>query len=511
MTRLIASICASDQAGMVAAARDALANGADWVELRLDGLPAGDDVDWPGLSAGLSGMPWLATVRSLDQGGACRASLSDRRQLLSRALAAGASGLDIELGDLAETGPEDWPGAGEKVMWVVSHHDLAGMPADARSYPERVRSVAGRHDAVAKLAWTGRDISENFAAFEMMRSQPNGCIAIVMGEKGLPARVLAKKFGAFGTFCASGEGHATAPGQVPLARMRDTYEWSRQTKRTRVFGVLGAPVAHSLSPLVFNDAFAESGEDGVYLPWRVDTADELTGFLNGCRARPWLDVGGFSVTVPHKETALRWVKDAVEPLARRIGAINTLHFGAEGVRGFNTDYAGALDALAAGLGWDDTALGGLPVAVLGAGGVARAIVAGLTDRGADVWIYNRSGDRADALAREFGCRSQSWERRADHVCRLVVNCTSLGMTPHIETTPMPRDGLRSQPAVFDTVYNPRATLLLKQAQAAGCRVVDGVSMFVRQAAAQYRIWTGRAMDVARATQIVSERLDRAAG
>jgi shikimate 5-dehydrogenase len=141
----------------------------------------------------------------------------------------------------------------------------------------------------------------------------------------------------------------------------------------------------------------------------------------------------------------------------------------------------------------------------------RAIVAGLTDRGADVWIYNRSGDRADALAREFGCRSQSWERRSDHDCRVLINCTSLGMTPHIETTPMPRDGLRSQPAVFDTVYNPRATLLLKQAQAAGCRVVDGVSMFVRQAAAQYRIWTGRAMDVARATQIVSAHLDRAAG
>jgi 3-dehydroquinate dehydratase type I len=249
MTRLIASICASDQAGMVAAARDALADGADWVELRLDGLPAGDDVDWPILSAGMSGMPWLATVRSLDQGGSRRGRLNDRRQVLSRALAAGASALDIELGDLADTGPEDWPGAGEKVTWLVSHHDLRGMPADARSYPERVRSVAGRHDVVAKLAWTGRNISENFAAFEMMRSQPNGCIAIVMGEKGLPARVLAKKFGAFGTFCASGEGHATAPGQVPLARMRGIYGWSRQTKGyagVRCAGRAGCPFAEPI-------------------------------------------------------------------------------------------------------------------------------------------------------------------------------------------------------------------------------------------------------------------------
>jgi 3-dehydroquinate dehydratase/shikimate dehydrogenase len=251
-----------------------------------------------------------------------------------------------------------------------------------------------------------------------------------------------------------------------------------------------------------------------------------------------LDFRGFSVTIPHKHSALKYVHAKggfVEPLADKIGAANTLlieaswrgrpalasrgHLGLarsdhdisiwSGVQGqdalatvagpprlaaYNTDYAGALDAITAGMGIERKDLRSVPVAVVGAGGVSRAIVAGLTDAGAHVTIYNRTVARAEKLAAEFRCAAAGLEKLSELTARLLINCTSIGMHPNVEATPVAAEYFMSDMTVFDTVYNPAETLLLKQAKQKGAKTIDGVAMFVNQAAAQFRLFTGQQAD-----------------
>jgi shikimate dehydrogenase len=204
----------------------------------------------------------------------------------------------------------------------------------------------------------------------------------------------------------------------------------------------------------------------------------------------------------------------IEPLVARIGAANTLVIGwqrqaklADGLdasvtspvktgcqrrlAGYNTDYAGALDAVTAGMGIERQDLRDMPVAVVGAGGVSRAIVAGLTDAGAKVTIYNRTQARAQELAVEFGCESAGLDGLSHLGAKLLINCTSIGMHPHVDATPVPAEYIRPDMTVFDTVYNPAETLLLKQARAQGATTIDGITMFVNQAAAQFKLFTGQ--------------------
>ncbi|MCP4248533.1 MAG: shikimate dehydrogenase [bacterium] len=318
-------------------------------------------------------------------------------------------------------------------------------------------------------------------------------IALGMGDVGLPSRVLAKKFGALATYCAPSAGDETAPGQVTLEQMLDDYRWAAIDERTRFFGVIGDPVAHSMSPRLFNACFERENVNGVYLPLHVQAdGDVLARFLQGCQDRPWLDVGGFSVTVPHKQAAAAWVGDRIEPLARRIGAVNTLVPREDGLAGFNADYAGALEAITGALKCDRAALADLRADVLGAGGVARAMVAGLRDCGARVTLFNRSADRAKVLADEFDCVCRPWsDRNRPSEADLLINCTSLGMWPEVDETPVSAERLAEPLVVFDTVYNPVQTRLLREAAAAGCRIIDGLTMFVNQAALQWAIWMGR--------------------
>jgi 3-dehydroquinate dehydratase/shikimate dehydrogenase len=318
-----------------------------------------------------------------------------------------------------------------------------------------------------------------------------------MGEKGLPARLLAGKAQAFGTFCALDQSSATAPGQPLVAEAVGRYRILRQTPATQVLGVIGYPVGHSRGPALFNDQFAANGRDAVYVPFLVETAEELSDFLRACASSSWLGVRGFSVTLPHKEAALAWAGAKAEPLAARIGAVNTIRFNHGEMDAFNTDYVGILNTLR-----DRCELNGRSVAVLGAGGVARAAVAGLSDGGAVITIYNRASDRAHALAEEFGCNFAPWESRADLVADVVVNCTSLGMAPAVDETPLPASAFRTGMVVLDTVYTPAETRFVREAKAAGCIEVRGVEVFIQQAARQHELWFEEPLNVTRARQVL---------
>jgi 3-dehydroquinate dehydratase/shikimate dehydrogenase len=211
--------------------------------------------------------------------------------------------------------------------------------------------------------------------------------------------------------------------------------------------------------------------------------------------RKWLNFGGFSVTIPHKENALNFVQTRgwrVEALAQKIGAANTLVVSKDDVlKAYNTDYSAALDSITSGLGITRAGLKELPVAIIGAGGVARAIVAGLSDTDAKIKIYNRTVERAQRLAAEFNCEFAPLDDLPNLDAKLVINCTSIGMHPNTDQTPLPEEYLKKDMVVFDTVYNPAQTLLLKQAKQAGAKTIDGLSMFINQALAQFKLFTSQ--------------------
>lgn len=489
--------------------------GADMVEWRLDHMSTLQTSEWKALGeAAGAGLAILVTPRSPEEGGVWQADDAERlRRLAEAARFAERCCCDLELRTWERWRPacvDALPrgAASTDRRLVLSAHDFRQRPHDLCRTVERMNEIA--ECSIAKVVFHARHIAECFELFDLMRMNPKPVIAIAMGEAGVTTRILAKKFGAFGTFASIERGKESAPGQVTIEEMKRLYRWDAIGPDTAVYGVIGHPVGHSMSPAIHNAAFGHCGLDAVYVPLLVEPAyDYFEDFLREALARPWFGLRGCSVTIPHKENALRFVRrdgGFVEPLAERIGAVNTLTFDGGRVSGHNTDYAGALDALTQALGCSRADLRGLEAAVLGAGGVARSIVAGLRDCGCRVTIYNRTAERAQGLADEFGCATAPHEERVRPESRVVVNCTSIGMHPDLDATPLPAERLRPDMAIFDTVYNPIETRLLREARQIGCRTIDGVSMFVNQAAAQFERWTGRPAPLDVMREMVVRRL-----
>jgi 3-dehydroquinate dehydratase/shikimate dehydrogenase len=469
----------------------ARAEGADLVECRLDYL---DRPDPPAVQTLLAGrpLPVIVTCRPARQGGRFAGEESRRLALLSEAARLGAEYVDLEL-DALPAGADLVGlvrGGDSRTQVILSHHDLAGRPADLDEIVSRLEASGAD---VVKVAFAASGPEDALAALAVLRRCTKPAIALAMGECGAASRILAGKFGAFGTFAALEEGAESAPGQLTLQEMKRLYRWQAIGPGTRVYGVIGCPVAHSVSPAVHNAAFAAAGVDAVYVPLRIEPgAENFNRFLDALVNAPWADFGGLSVTIPHKENALARVgAGAVDELSRRIGAINTIRLEASGgLRGWNTDYAAAINALCSAMNIAREDLAARKVAVVGAGGAARAVVAALAHYRAEVAIHNRTASRAQRLAEEFGCSAAGLEELGRTSAQVLVNCTSVGMHPEVEQSPLER----IPPAVkvvFDTVYNPAQTRLLRLAAAAGCRCVSGVEMFVNQAVAQFEIWTGR--------------------
>jgi 3-dehydroquinate dehydratase/shikimate dehydrogenase len=456
--------------------------GADMLELRLDYLAQPPSREAVGRLVSAAPLPVIATCRAVRQGGMFRGGEDERLALLAAAATAGAAYVDVE----DDVPPDRWPDA--KV--ILSHHDFAGRPADLARIAKRLDASPA---AVNKIAFAAAGPEDALAALDVIGSCDKPTISLAMGEHGLASRVLARKLGAFATFASLAEGAGSAAGQLTLAEMRALYRWESVGPGSAVFGVIGCPIAHSMSPAVHNAAFAATGVDAVYLPLRVEPGSErFDAVIDAIVARPWLGVGGLSVTIPHKENALARVGLAnCDELAASIGAANTVTFRGDGtLRGDNTDYSAATDALCDAMGISRQGLAGRRVAVIGAGGTSRAIVAALCLYGARVTVYNRTVSRGDELAREFGCTSAGLDALAATDAEIVVNSTSIGMHPRVDASPL--DAIPpSVKVVFDAVYNPVRTRLLAMADAAGCVCVSGLEMFVNQAVAQFELWLGR--------------------
>ena len=463
---------------VIAEHRHLAENGVELVELRLDFIEG--PVQVPRLLRDRP-CPVIVTCRRAADGGRWSGAEDARRLVLRTAIVEGADYVDLE-DDVAATVPRYG-----RTKRIISHHDFRRTPPDLEELHARLTAL----DAdIVKIATMANHPDDNLRMLELVRRARVPTVGLCMGDIGIPTRVLNGRCGSPFTFATFQDDRVMAPGQIGWKVMRDLYRYDVVTDATRVYGVVADPVGHSLSPVVHNAALAAAGIDAVYLPFRVP-AEQIDDFL---RSAPQWPLSGLSVTIPHKESVLAHAKTQDE-LVTRIGAANTLSFNADGIAAFNTDATAAVESLLAGIDdhEDDGPGKGLAVRtalVLGAGGAARAVAFGLRQRGVEVSVASRTFDRAKRIAVEVGCKAVDWSvrHRTPHDC--IVNATPVGMHPNVNESPFDKEHLRSYMIVFDTVYNPENTLLVKEARAIGCRIVTGVDMFVRQAAIQFRIWHG---------------------
>ena len=514
MTPLVVSVFGSTVDEVRGRIDEALGGGAEMIELRLDMMPEVSDDDVRSLRKSTPPtIPFILTIRSNTEGGDYDGT-DDQR--ISRLIEVGpwAEYLDIELatwqrsanlrqkiglalnraGHISQHGGVESIDVSTPRKLILSRHDVKTRPPGLQK--DLVEMLSAPACDVPKLAWRARSIRDCFEAFEIMRDSPRPVMAICMGEEGLISRVLAKKFGAAAAFASIGAGLESADGQLPLKTMREKYRWDRIGPATRVYGVVGDPVRYSLSPQIHNGALAAAGIDAVYLPMLVRGGYEsFKAFMVEVLARPWLGFGGLSVTMPHKVSAFNFLDERgamIDPQTRRIGAVNTIKIENDStLSACNTDAPAAIDALCSGMKCGPGDLKGVRCLVLGAGGMARAIVAELVGCGAQVSITNRTQTRSESLAGELGAEWVTWEDRVQQDPKVLVNCTSVGQAPDIDESPMPRDSLQPGMVVFDTVYRPRRTALMKAGAERGCTVVGGCVLFEMQAARQFEFWTGR--------------------
>jgi len=497
----------------------ALTAGAQMLELRVDYLKelSADMVKnlMAEVRTSRKKVPVIVTCRDKNQGGVRVYHDRLRTDVLAEALKAGAEFIDIEFENFQAIECQ------ERLRTALSQSSKGRLILSAHNFETKFSSISKLYRnivtvspaAIPKLIYTANHISDCFEAFDLLHQTSGERVIFCMGEAGLISRIIAKKLGSFITYASIDEKTATAPGQLTIKQLKKLYRLDAIDAETQLFGVIADPVGHSLSPAIHNACFAEMKMNKLYLPLLVQGGqNEFDSFLNNVIVRKWLGFRGFSVTIPHKQNALNYVRQKqgfIEPLAEKIGAVNTLVISKDGkLSGYNTDYAAALDSITSTLEIDRADLKGMPVVVIGAGGVARAIVAGLSDAGANIRIYNRTVKKAKWLAAEFGCEFAGLDELKDLDAKLVINCTSIGMHPNVNATPVPEQYLKKGMAVFDTVYNPAETLFLQQAKKKRIKRIDGLSMFVNQAMAQFKLFTAQEGNAKLMRKTISNSLSR---
>lgn len=446
---------------------------ADLVEVRLDYLDPLPDASALAELIRNRPCPVIISNRPKAQGGHRDTPDEVRLRALQAAIELGADYVDVEIESAGLIR------RGSRTKLIISYHNFVSTPLDISSIYTRIVQAGAD---VAKIATTANSIIDNLRVLDVVRHAAIPCIGLCMGEAGIISRILGRKFGSLLTYAPLDPAKATAPGQLSLDEMVGLYNYRSINAETQIYGVIGNPIAHSISPDIHNAAFRSLGVNAVYVPFRVE--GDVCNFLEAFRGLP---VHGYSITIPHKEAAIG-AMDEVEAICRDIGAVNTVVNRKGRLVGSNTDWSAAIQAIESAI--DGESLAGKRAAVIGAGGTARAIAFGLRAKGARTCIYNRTQARAARLAADVGCAWAPLDALPSSDFDILLNSTSVGMYPNTEATPVPASALRAGITVFDAVYNPVWTRLLRDAEAAGCRIATGLEMFVNQAVQQFKTWTG---------------------
>ena len=464
---------------------------ADIVELRIDYIPELQNAETCiEESLKRKTKPVIITNRPEREGGKFNGREQDRLHLLQKAIELGADYVDVEYDSIKQITRRN----SSKI--IISHHNFKETPHNlSKIYDD----ICQQKPDIVKIVTYANDIIDNIRIFELLKSAQIPTISFCMGESGYISRILTKKFGGFLTFASLEKGKESAPGQLTVDELSKIYHFKEINEETKLYGIIGNPVSHSMSPAIHNASFIEKGLNNVYVPLKIANID---AFMRECRK---IDFQGFSVTIPHKESVLPFLDD-LDHTARKIGAINTIVNRKGKLTGYNTDCMAAVMGLEYSMKEANETLNNKKVSIIGAGGAARAIAFGLKEKGCDITIFNRTIERAEKLSHDVKCKFESFEEIHQIDSDILINTTSIGMFPNVDQTPVPKNILNEGMIVFDAVYNPIETRLLRDAKEQGCHTVNGLSMFINQAAEQFRLWTDIDAPIELMTKVVKEML-----
>jgi 3-dehydroquinate dehydratase/shikimate dehydrogenase len=419
----------------------------------------------------------VATCRRAVSGGKFRGSIASQLDILTKAAAAGCQLVDVELQTASKCKPEPLQKLRARAALILSYHDFRAT----KKLDETLEKMLAYPAEFYKLVSTATTLSDNVMMIKFLarKGDRHSVVGMCMGEQGTISRVLGVRAGSVFTFASAGAGQETAPGQITAQELRSVFRIDQVDVATRVYGVVGAPVAHSLSPAIMNAAFRRENVNAVYLALHAKTLKDLLTCVKE------IPIHGLSVTMPYKESILPHL-DNTDSHSTKVGACNTVVRAQDGkLYGFNTDTAGIVRPLERRL----NTLEGARILVLGAGGAARAAVFGLKERGSEVYILNRSLAAAKKLAHQAHARVVKRPDLKKLAFDVIINATPVGMG-NARETPLQDKEINAR-YVFDMVYDPGETRLLKLAKERGAQIIPGIEMFVHQAARQFEIWTGK--------------------
>jgi 3-dehydroquinate dehydratase/shikimate dehydrogenase len=461
---------------LLAHAREEYNAGERFFEFRLDYLPAPEQgiAAMRKFLARNADCTVLATCRRHQNQGHFNGSIEQQVKILDAAIEAGAQAVDIEI-ESAENCVDSLEALRSRARLVISYHNYGGTPALDTVMRRMLRVAADGY----KIVTTAKKPSDNARILALAKTySKTPTILLAMGETGFPTRVLSPSSGGLFTYAAPNSAEGTASGQVSAHQLRHLYRVEKFTKDARIYGVVADPVRHSISPAVHNRAFQVRRADAVYLPFLVKPA-QLKDFFTLAEKLP---LSGFSVTIPHKQKILRYL-DLVDPLARRIGAVNTVWRKAGKWRGTNTDADGVIRPLER-----HVRLNKSSVLLVGNGGAGRGAAFALKAAGAKLAITGRNIDRVRALANACDAEPLTRDQSIARMFDVLVHSTPLGMYPKVEQSFF--EAKIPAKLVFDMVYNPLDTLLVRMAADQGATPIRGLEMFLEQASRQFEIWTG---------------------
>jgi 3-dehydroquinate dehydratase/shikimate dehydrogenase len=421
----------------------------------------------------------VLTCRRKADGGRWEGTEADRTMLLRAAIADGADYVDLEM-DIANKIPRYG-----KTQRIISYHNFDETPDNLEEIHHQISEL---DPDIIKIATMANNPIDNIKALRLCRDSEIPTAAFCMGEMGLPSRILCGRAGSPLTYATFSEERKLAPGQLSFRQMQEDFQYDKITDETAILGVIADPVAHSLSPVIHNACIREAKLDMLYLPFRVP-APYLDEFVQVC---PEMGIRGLSVTIPHKQKILKCI-NVLDDNVAGIRAANTVVFKEVNAYGYNTDCTAALHSLKKTISTklpDEEVFEDRRFLILGAGGVARAIAFGLVRKGAKVFVCARDYRKSEELANKLECNSVDWTGRANFEASVLINCTPVGMFPKMDESPFEKEWFDKKTIVFDTIYNPEQTLFIKDAREIGCTTITGVDMFVRQAAEQFKLFTG---------------------